>query len=92
MSTIHNGSYGPVCRQSTPSGGFNVLGSANEHPLGTTLNQILGHAPAAFIPDGDEDCLFLDLYVPGTAIRKQKDGLNVVVYIYGGAYSKYPSP
>ena len=91
-STIHDGSYGPVCRQSTPSGGFNVLGSANEHPLGATLNQILGHAPAAFVPKGDEDCLFLDLYVPGTAIRKQKDGLKVVVYIYGGAYSEYPSP
>ena len=67
------------------------MGSANEHPLGATLNQILGHAPAAFIPEGDEDCLFLDLYVPGAAVRKERDGFNVVVYIYGGAYSEYPS-
>lgn len=87
-SIIHDGSYGPACRQSTPSGGFNVLGSGNELPLGVMLNQILGHAPAAFAPEGDEDCLFLDLYVPGAAIRKEKDNLSVVVYVYGGAYSE----
>jgi carboxylesterase type B len=33
-----------------------------------------------------EDCLFLDLYVPGTAVRNSNVKLPVVVWIYGGAY------
>lgn len=35
---------------------------------------------------GDEDCLFLDVYVPGKAIRNPKLKLSVLVWIYGGAY------
>jgi hypothetical protein len=34
-----------------------------------------------------EDCLFLDVYVPGKVIRKQTTGpLPVMHWIYGGAY------
>ncbi|KIM92857.1 hypothetical protein OIDMADRAFT_138895 [Oidiodendron maius Zn] len=33
-----------------------------------------------------EDCLFLDVYVPGNAIRGQTKGLAVVVWIYGGGF------
>ena len=87
-STIHDGSYGPICRQSVPAGGFNVVGPGNEHPLGATINQIVGQAPSAFTSEGDEDCLFLDVYVPGAAVRKDRTGLKVVVYLTGGAYSK----
>ena len=86
-SVIHDGSYGPICRQSVPAGGFNLVGPANEHPLGAAINQILGQAPSALTSEGDEDCLFLDVYVPGTAIRKDRNDLKVVVYITGGAYS-----
>ena len=85
-STIHDGSYGPICRQSKPSG-FNIVGPGNEHPLGAIINQILGHAATALTSEGDEDCLFLDVYVPGTAIRKDRNDLKVVVYVSGGAYS-----
>ena len=49
---------------------------------------MLGTIPTALTSEGDEDCLFLDLYVPGPAVRGDKQGLAVVVYIYGGAYSK----
>ncbi|KAL2796165.1 Carboxylesterase [Aspergillus keveii] len=34
----------------------------------------------------DEDCLFLDIYVPGNALRKRKSKVPVVVWIHGGAY------
>lgn len=33
-----------------------------------------------------EDCLFLDIYVPGKALQKPAQKLPVVVYIYGGGY------
>ncbi|KAF6802845.1 carboxylesterase family protein [Colletotrichum sojae] len=35
----------------------------------------------------DEDCLFLDIYVPATAFEKKTDHLPVVVWLYGGAYA-----
>jgi hypothetical protein len=40
--------------------------------------------------DGSEDCLFLDLNVPGKALlSKGASNLPVVVWIFGGAYSEY---
>ncbi|RDI76905.1 hypothetical protein Vi05172_g13132 [Venturia inaequalis] len=33
-----------------------------------------------------EDCLFLDVYVPGKAMRKESAPLPVLHWIYGGAY------
>lgn len=36
--------------------------------------------------NGDEDCLFLDVYVPGQAVRNPSLKLPVVVWMYGGAY------
>ncbi|QDS73147.1 hypothetical protein FKW77_001884 [Venturia effusa] len=33
-----------------------------------------------------EDCLFLDVYVPGKAMRKKSPPLPVLHWIYGGAY------
>ena len=35
---------------------------------------------------GDEDCLFLDVYVPGKAIKDPSLKLPVLVYMFGGAY------
>ena len=35
---------------------------------------------------GDEDCLFLDVYVPGKALKNPSLKLPVVVWIYGGGY------
>lgn len=47
----------------------------------------LGGIPIPIFEGGDEDCLFLDLYVPGKAIRNETESaLPVVVWIYGGAY------
>jgi carboxylesterase type B len=35
---------------------------------------------------GDEDCLFLDVYVPAQALKTPSLKLPVVVWVYGGAY------
>ncbi|KAF9874688.1 acetylcholinesterase [Colletotrichum karsti] len=35
----------------------------------------------------DEDCLFLDIYVPAKAFDKDRAHLPVVVWLYGGAYA-----
>ncbi|KAL4914544.1 Alpha/Beta hydrolase protein [Aspergillus aurantiobrunneus] len=33
-----------------------------------------------------EDCLFLDVYVPGKALKERKSSVPVVVWIHGGGY------
>jgi hypothetical protein len=35
-----------------------------------------------------EDCLFLDLYLPGKVMRDPKAKLPVVVWVFGGSYSE----
>jgi carboxylesterase type B len=35
---------------------------------------------------GDEDCLYLDIYVPPSAINNPNANLSVIVWFYGGAY------
>jgi carboxylesterase type B len=46
----------------------------------------LGGIPVPLFSGGDEDCLFLDVYVPGKALKNPSVKLPVVVWIYGGAY------
>lgn len=59
--------------------------------LSTKVNDCLtihsiGGLPIPFFSGGSEDCLFLDVYVPGKAIKDSSLKLPVVVWIYGGAY------
>ncbi|KAK0641217.1 Alpha/Beta hydrolase protein [Cercophora newfieldiana] len=84
-STLQDGSYGPKCIQSAVSG-MNLVGPGNTSPVGAAINQFLGGIPVPLFQGGDEDCLFLDVYVPGKAIRNSNLKLPVVVWIYGGAY------
>jgi len=67
-STLHDGSYGPKCVQSAVSG-LNLVGPGNTSPVGAAINQFLGGIPVPLFQGGDEDCLFLDLYVPGKALK-----------------------
>lgn len=41
---------------------------------------LMGGAPSS------EDCLFLDLFVPGKALRGEIKNVPVINYIFGGAY------
>lgn len=46
-----------------------------------------GGIPIPLFDTGDEDCLFLDVYVPGKAMRNETDSkLPVVAWIFGGGY------
>ncbi|KAF2454648.1 Alpha/Beta hydrolase protein [Lineolata rhizophorae] len=83
---IQDGSYGPSCIQ-TSIQGVNVLGPGNNLPFGSDLNQFLAGLATPLFEGGSEDCLFLDLYVPGKAVRDPNNHkLPVVVWLYGGAY------
>ncbi|KAF2230164.1 alpha/beta-hydrolase [Viridothelium virens] len=85
--TLQDGLYGPSCVQAFPNKGMNFLGPGAESPIGGAANQFLGGIPASVLHFGDEDCLFLDLVVPGKAVRNPSgESLPVVVWIYGGAY------
>lgn len=46
----------------------------------------LGGIPVPLFSGGDEDCLFLDVYVPGKALKDPSLKLPVVVWIYGGGF------
>ncbi|KFG87945.1 carboxylesterase family protein [Metarhizium anisopliae] len=43
--------------------------------------------PESFEVPQDEDCLFLDIYVPVRAFEPNARKLSVIVWIYGGAYA-----
>lgn len=90
--TLQDGSYGPSCVQSYPSKGFNLLGPGADSPVGGALNQFIGGIPASVLDGGDEDCLFLDLVVPGKAVRNpSNEALPIVVWIYGKRTCIYTS-
>jgi len=69
------GGYQPVVCPSTP------VWTRTLTPLTS-----LGGIPIPLFSGGDEDCLFLDVYVPGKALKKPSLKLPVAVWIYGGAY------
>ncbi|KAF2836457.1 alpha/beta-hydrolase [Patellaria atrata CBS 101060] len=79
-SSIQNSTYGPSCYQidianlktPDPPGGKPGYGS----PITT---------PPPDYPQS-EDCLFLDIYVPKSALQPNAAPLPVVVWFYGGAY------
>jgi carboxylesterase type B len=69
-NTIQDGKYGPSCPQTAMPG---FPGDPN-----TVANLVWGGA--------SEDCLFLNLYVPGKALKDPSTKLPVIVSLYGGAY------
>ncbi|KAK4180096.1 putative esterase and lipase [Triangularia setosa] len=84
-ATLQDGSYGPKCIQSAPNG-INLVGPGNNAPAGAVINQFLGGIPLPLFSGGSEDCLFLDVYVPGKALKNPSIKLPVVVWIYGGGF------
>ncbi|KAI9814164.1 MAG: hypothetical protein M1832_005975 [Thelocarpon impressellum] len=83
--TISDGSYGPICYQ-TAVRSLNLVGPGAAFPIGAAANQFLGGIPLPFFTGGDEDCLFLDINVPGKAVRDPSQRLPVIVWFFGGAY------
>ncbi|KAF2396613.1 alpha/beta-hydrolase [Trichodelitschia bisporula] len=89
VAGVQDGSKGAACISIVPKVGLNFLGDANYNASAAAQNAIIGGLGAAAAPlifGGAEDCLFLDVYVPGKAVREpEKHKLPVVNWIYGGA-------
>ncbi|KAL8667906.1 MAG: hypothetical protein Q9202_000371 [Teloschistes flavicans] len=84
-SSVQDGSYGPICIQ-TPLEGPQLTGPGASSPIGQALNQFLAGIPIPAFKAAAEDCLFLDVYVPATAVENPSVRLPVISWFYGGAY------
>jgi hypothetical protein len=62
------------------------------HPLSflasTNGTIIVAYPFLAGLESWSEDCLFLDILVPGKAIRGEAENLPVLFWIFGGGYGK----
>jgi carboxylesterase type B len=82
---LQTGVQGGTCAQSIPTGlvsgalgsGLGSLASSAVNNL--DLGKLMGGGPTS------EDCLFLDLFVPGKALKGEVK-LPIINWIYGGAY------
>jgi hypothetical protein len=78
------------CKQAVPNNGLNFLGTYGNSSLGSSVTPaILNAGIYAFdlLATMTEDCLFLDVYVPGKVIKTPGLKLSVVNWIYGGGVS-----
>ena len=67
--------------------GINFFGSGSDLPISTAIDTFLGELSEPILTGGAEDCLFLDIYVPGKAVRNPKTtSLPVIHWFYGGGY------
>jgi carboxylesterase type B len=73
-----------------PRTGLNFLGDEDFYAYAPVLNEaittVMSYSAELFTP-GDEDCLYLDVYVPGKAVKDTKLKLPVVNWIYGGGFT-----
>ena len=70
--------------------GLNLLGDSAFQSWAAGVNEILGNLlskASDTFNAGSEDCLYLDVYVPGNALKNPEKKLPVVNWIYGGAVS-----
>ncbi|KAL9109252.1 MAG: hypothetical protein Q9227_006007 [Pyrenula ochraceoflavens] len=85
-STLQDGSYGNACVQA-PIEGLNIVGDLSDTAFGNAVDNFLRDIENPVLSGGAEDCLFLDLYVPGKAVRSPTTtSLSVIHWFYGGGY------
>jgi hypothetical protein len=84
--TLQTGDYGPACLQGDPT---SVIAPTIGGIIGYLFGNVGSIVNVGEIASGanelSEDCLFLDIIVPGKALRGEVK-LPVVNWIYGGAY------
>jgi carboxylesterase type B len=84
---VQSGSGGKVCHGTVPPRGLNFVGDGDYLPVSQVVNELIGGIASSVYSSGTEDCLFLDLYVPGKAIRSPNSSkLPVLNWVFGGAY------
>ena len=86
-ATLQDGSYGNQCPNAQVDG-FNLFGGLSELKIATEASEALSKVADVFENEkGDEDCLFLDIYVPGDAVRKPNaTKLPVMHWFFGGGF------
>ncbi|MCJ1466308.1 hypothetical protein MMC07_004927 [Pseudocyphellaria aurata] len=74
---VQDSTYGPICPQTNST-----------RPCVPDGDGTIGGPIVAPLPDSreSEDCLFLDIYVPRSALEPGSPQLPVVVWFYGGGY------
>jgi carboxylesterase type B len=86
QSSIVDGSVGNKCPQSAIKG-LNVVGTADNSPIAAVLDAFIDDVIEPLFSGGEEDCLFLDVFVPGSAVRSPSmSSLPVIHWFYGGGY------
>jgi carboxylesterase type B len=86
QSSIVDGSVGNKCPQA-PIKGLNVLGTTDNSPIASVLDTLINDVIEPLFSGGAEDCLFLDVFVPGSAVRSPStSSLPVIHWFYGGGY------
>lgn len=86
-SSVQDGSYGNQCPNAQING-VNLLGHGSDSSFGPFLDGLFDDVGDWFenVP-GDEDCLFLDVYVPGKGLRDPGcSKLPVLHWFYGGGF------
>ena len=89
---VQTGAVGNMCVQIVPQYTYDLSKNATSSGGSTgAVGKFFGGLFAGVAPmlfHGDEDCLFLDLYVPGSAAREPAGKrLPVTSWYYGGAVS-----
>lgn len=83
ISGVQDGSYGPSCVQAVPYS-LLAINDLGETPIGILINDVLEEISGG----ASEDCLFLDIQVPGKAVRDPDSySLPVVMWFFGGGYT-----
>ncbi|KAF1956520.1 carboxylesterase family protein-like protein [Byssothecium circinans] len=110
-TVIRNGDVGRICPQASPSWEARATNVLIDLALGREPNSTTPYVPpgansSSVVPTPDprenEDCLFLDVFVPEQIFERRTTGSNnvtngsaVLVWIHGGGYvrgSKYNNP
>jgi carboxylesterase type B len=86
QSGIVDGSVGNKCPQATIKG-LNLVGTGDNSPVASVIDNFIDSVIQPLFSGGAEDCLFLDVFVPGSAMRSPStSSLPVIHWFYGGGY------
>jgi carboxylesterase type B len=86
QSGIVDGSVGNKCPQAAIKG-LNLVGTGDNSPIASVIDNFIDTVIQPLFSGGTEDCLFLDVFVPGSAVRSPStSSLPVIHWFYGGGY------
>jgi carboxylesterase type B len=86
QSGIVDGSVGSKCPQAVIKA-LNLLGDGTNLLIESLIDNFISDVIEPFFTGGAEDCLFLDVFVPGSAVRSPStSSLPVIHWFFGGGF------